>query len=188
MDSCFYVIAWTPRPLEFFRFRYVPLIPHVLQAHFIEAPDILILRQYCRVSFIRGPSWLDWWILLLYFVDLLKVAASGITTIYYTNFIKNVTSAIKVRWKLFINYSVGWTTLNAWSTSQSRVQMYSATSLIPIRPWRNHRGRTLDSLTYTVCQIFKSWFMVLFLIWEDCYDPRTLLRHIYRRKKLTVAW
>ncbi len=26
MDPCFYVIAWTPRPLEFFRFRYVPLI------------------------------------------------------------------------------------------------------------------------------------------------------------------
>ncbi len=25
MDTCFYVIAWTPRPLEFFRFRYVPL-------------------------------------------------------------------------------------------------------------------------------------------------------------------
>ncbi len=25
MDTCFNVIAWTPRPLEFFRFRYVPL-------------------------------------------------------------------------------------------------------------------------------------------------------------------
>ncbi len=29
MDTCFYVIAWTPRPLEFFRFRYVPLSRHV---------------------------------------------------------------------------------------------------------------------------------------------------------------
>ncbi len=26
MDTCFNVIDWTPRPLEFFRFRYVPLI------------------------------------------------------------------------------------------------------------------------------------------------------------------